>query len=237
VVDVRSPSELPAAKGKVTVQEPTRAERSIARRAAESRATVPDLELHAEIDMSAGVRRQTADRISTTGVLLKACALALRAEPRANAAYRDERFELYSRVNVGVAVETGGAYAIATLFDADGKSLTEITAELDAIRERGRSGALTPPELSGATATLYNLGALGIASSTAVINPPHAVALAAGAIREVPVVRDGDVVPGLTMMLTLICDHRILYGPRAAGFLARIKALLERPGELEHRDR
>jgi pyruvate dehydrogenase E2 component (dihydrolipoamide acetyltransferase) len=231
VVDPRIAPGIPTgagAKGEVRIEEPTRIERSLARRTAESRATVPDLELRADVDMELHRSR----RGSLSALLVKACALALRAEPRANAAYRDGRYELYSRVNVGVAVPTDTAYVIATLFDADGKSLSEIATELEALRARARTGELTPPELSGATITLYDLSASGVTSASPVINPPHAAALAAGAIREVPVVREGAVVPGLTMSLTLACDHRVLYGPRAAEFLARITALLEAPGEL-----
>ena len=123
---------------------------------------------------------------SLDAVLARACALALRQVPRANGAYRDGRFELYSRVNVGVTVDTPEGYVAVTLFDADRKSAIELEAELERLSARARSGELTPPELSGATFTLTNLGRYGVAGATAVIVPPHAAALAAGAVRAAP---------------------------------------------------
>jgi pyruvate dehydrogenase E2 component (dihydrolipoamide acetyltransferase) len=199
------------------VQEPDRSERMIARRSAEARATIPDLELSAEVD----VEPSTA----STACLVRACALALREVPRANGAYRDGRFELYSRINVGVIVASEECYVIPTVFDADRKSLSELTAEIAKLTER--AGELSPPELAGATFTLSNPGALGVASATPVVIAPQAAALAAGAVREVPVIRDGALVPGHSMTLTLACDHRILYGAQAARFLTAVKARLE----------
>jgi pyruvate dehydrogenase E2 component (dihydrolipoamide acetyltransferase) len=147
--------------------------------------------------------------------------------PRANGAYRDGRFELYSRVNVGVVMQTGDAYLIPTVFDADQKSLAALSDEIETLCVRARDGVLTQPALSGATFTLSNVGAEGVVRSTLVTNPPQAAAIAAGAIQEVPVVRDGAVVPGHRMTVTLACDHRILYGRQAARFLAAVKSALE----------
>jgi pyruvate dehydrogenase E2 component (dihydrolipoamide acetyltransferase) len=111
------------------------------------------------------------------------------------------------------------------VLDADRKSLAQLDEEIARLTER--AAELSPPELAGATFTLSYPGALGVASSTPVIVPPQAAALAAGAVRAVAVVRDGAIVPGHAMTITLACDHRILYGSRAARFLTRIKALLE----------
>ncbi len=193
-------------RGETTVVEPSRAERTIARRAAESRATVPHLELGIEVDV---------DDPSPAAVVA-ACGRALRAHPRANAAYRDGRFELYSRVNVAVPVATGDAYVLATVFDADAKSEEELATELAGFAER----TLAPPELSGATFSLWP--ADGVSSASPAIVPPHAAALGAGQPQVRPVVRDGAIVPGRLMMLTLACDHRILYGAEATAFLAAI---------------
>ena len=162
-------------------------------------------------------------------MVVKACALALREFPRANGAYRDGRFELYSRVNVGVAVAARDALVVPTVFDADQKGLGQIAAESRALAERVRSGEITPPELSGATFTVSNLGMFGIDSFAAVINSPQAAILAVGRIAERPAVRDGKIVPAQLMSLTLACDHRILYGAEGARFLARVRELLEEP--------
>jgi pyruvate dehydrogenase E2 component (dihydrolipoamide acetyltransferase) len=226
------------AKGEARIEEPSRAERLIGRRAAESRATVPDFELSTVVDMSATVaarrelRAAAAAAPSLTAVVVRACALALREHPRANGAYRDGHFELHARVNVGVAIMTGDAFAVPTVPDADTKSALEITSELRSLAERVSAETITSPELAGATFTLSNLGVLGVSSFSPPVPPPQAAILAVGAVREVPIVRGGDIVVGHEMNLTLTCDHRILYGTRAAEFLARIRALLERPQEL-----
>ena len=137
--------------------------------------------------------------------------------PRANGAYRDGKFELYSRVNVGVAVAAHDALVVPTVFDADRKSLGEIARETRQLAAKVRDGTITPPELSGGTFTVSNLGMYGVTSFTAVINPPQAAILAVGSVAERAVVRDGEIVARHTMDVTLACDHRILYGADAAG--------------------
>jgi pyruvate dehydrogenase E2 component (dihydrolipoamide acetyltransferase) len=202
---------------------------------AESRATVPDFTLQTEIDMERCVEararmKQLADPApSYNDFVVKACAIALREFPRANGSYRDARFELHSRVNVGVAVAAENALVVPTVFDADRKGLATIAAETRALVERVRAGVVTPPELAGGTFTISNLGMYGVTNFSAVINPPQAAILAVGAMVQRPVVRDGQVVVRHTMQVTLACDHRILYGADAAQFLARIRALLEEP--------
>ena len=206
-------------KGTVEIVEPTRAERTIARRAAESRATVPDLTLAVDVNMTAALALTDDRPASLTALLVRAAALALRAHPRANAAYRDGRFELYSRVNAGVVVAPGEA---ATVLDADQKTLEALTAEIDDLERR--ASELTSPELSGAT---FTLSRYSVTRAEAVITPPHAVAFAAGEVREVAVVQDGSVKAAPLLTLTLACDHRILYGEHAAAVLAEIRRLLE----------
>jgi pyruvate dehydrogenase E2 component (dihydrolipoamide acetyltransferase) len=243
----RAPQPEPAApavtpargnKGAVTIQQLTRTQIQIAQRMAESKATVPDFTLHAEVDMeqAVGLRDQlrkaarAGDIVpSYNDLVIKACGLALREHPRANAAYRDGAFELYERVNVGVAVAAEDSLIVPTVFDADGKSLLDIAREARTLADRVRQRVITPAELSGATFTVSNLGMYGVASFAAIINPPQAAILAVGELREVPVVRDGHVVPGSRMSLVLTCDHRILYGAPAAEFLARVRQLLEQP--------
>jgi pyruvate dehydrogenase E2 component (dihydrolipoamide acetyltransferase) len=226
------------AKGSVSYEDPSKLQSTVARRMAESKATAPHFYLRAEVDMSRAVHGRALLKGSAVegdvvpsfnDMVVKACALALREHPRANGAYRDGRFELYSRVNVGVAVAARGALVVPTVFDADRKGLRQIAIESRELAQRVRDGQITPPELSGATFTVSNLGMFGIDSFSAVINPPQAAILAVGAIAERPVVHDGELTTAHLMTVDLACDHRILYGAPAAEFLARIKALLEEP--------
>jgi len=226
------------AKGQVSFEELSKLQSTISRRMAESKATAPHFYLEAEVDMSRLVEARAQIKAaakegdvvpSFNDMVVKACALALREHPRANGAYRDGRFELYSRVNVGVAVAARDALVVPTIFDADRKNLRQIATDSRALAQRVRDGQITPPELSGATFTVSNLGMFGIDSFAAVINPPQAAILAVGAITERPVVRDGSIGTAHLMRVNLACDHRILYGAPAAEFLARIRALLEEP--------
>jgi pyruvate dehydrogenase E2 component (dihydrolipoamide acetyltransferase) len=226
------------AKGEVTVQEPNKLQQTVARRMAESKATAPHFYLTAEIDMSAAVEaRGRLKEVAAEGdvvpsfndMIVKACAIGLREYPKANGAYRDGRFELYSRVNIGVAVAAPGALVVPTVFDADKKGLREIASDARALAAKVRDGSITPPELSGGTFAVSNLGMFGIDEFSAVINTPQAGILAVGAIKERPAVRNGQIVPAHLMNVTLACDHRILYGAEGAEFLARVRALLEEP--------
>ncbi len=221
-----APAQTSGLKGETQIVEPSRAERAMVRRAAEARATVPDLELDAEVDMAGCVALRREQGCSITAILVRACALALRDVPRANAAYRDGRFELYSRVNIGVTVETQEGFVVPTVIDADRKSLVELADEIDTLASRAHAGALSAPEFSGATFTLSDLSAHGVARWSTLVNPPQAAALTAGAIQATPTLREGTIVPGETMIVTLGCDHRILYGAGAARFLTRIQTLL-----------
>jgi pyruvate dehydrogenase E2 component (dihydrolipoamide acetyltransferase) len=214
------------AKGETRIEQPTAAERAIARRAAEARATVPDLELRADVEMAPALALRDSHGHSISAILMRACALALKAVPRANGAYRDGRFELYSRVNVGIVVADEHCYLIPTVFDADQKSLGELTEEIERLAAAARAGGLPPPAYGGATFTLSDVGALGVPAASIVVSSPQAAALAAGAIRAAPVVRDGAIVPGQLMTITLACDHRILYGAQAARLLIEITAAL-----------
>jgi pyruvate dehydrogenase E2 component (dihydrolipoamide acetyltransferase) len=224
-------------RGDVTHQDLTRLQQTVARRMAESKATAPDFVLNVEVDMEEAVEFRKQLKVaagddpapSFNDFVIKASALALRDVPRANGAYRDGKFELYSRVNVGVAVAGQDALVVPTVFDADTKSLGQIARESRAVAQRVRAGAVTPPELSSGTFTVSNLGMFGIKRFVAVINPPQAAILAVGALDPRPVVRDGEVTVRSIMELTLSCDHRILYGADAAEFLAKIREYLEQP--------
>jgi pyruvate dehydrogenase E2 component (dihydrolipoamide acetyltransferase) len=217
------------AKGETRIEEPTAAERAIARRAAEARATVPDLELRADVDVAAALTLRDSRGCSIPAILVRAAARALRAVPRANGAYRDGRFELYSRVNIGIVVADEHSYLIPTVFDADQKPLAQLSEEIERLTTAARGGELSPPAYSGATFTLWDAGALGVPASTIVVASPQAAALAAGSIRPAPVVRDGALAAGQLMTVTLACDHRILYGAQAARFLTEITKALTAP--------
>ncbi|HWJ51313.1 MAG TPA: dihydrolipoamide acetyltransferase family protein [Solirubrobacteraceae bacterium] len=239
------------AKGETSTVELSRTQQTIARRMAESKATIPDFSLQMDVDMEECAKlRSELKRLSHpdapplpgaaapavvptyNDMIVKACALALREHPRANGSYRDGRLQLHSRVNVGVAVAADEALVVPTVFDAEEKSLGEIARETRALAERVRAGTITPPELGGGTFTVSNLGMFGVRSFTAIVNPPQAAILSVGSLERRAVVRDGEIVVRHTMTLTLVCDHRILYGADAAQFLARVRELLQTPSAL-----
>jgi pyruvate dehydrogenase E2 component (dihydrolipoamide acetyltransferase) len=227
------------AKGETETVELTKLQQTVARRMAESKATAPHFYLEAEVDMTAAVTgRARLKEMAREGeavptyndMVVKACALALREFPRANGAYRDGRIELHSRINVGVAVAAREALVVPTVFDADRKGLAQIAAETRALAQRVRDGDITPPELSGGTFTVSNLGMYGISNFAAVINPPQAGILAVGELKATPVVTEsGEIEPRQMMGVNLACDHRILYGADGALFLKRVRELLTDP--------
>jgi pyruvate dehydrogenase E2 component (dihydrolipoamide acetyltransferase) len=226
------------AKGQVEYVELTKLQQVVSRRMSESKAVAPHFYLTTEVDMSAAVAaRARIKEISDEGevvpsfndMVVKACAIALKKFPRANGAYKDGRFELYSRINVGIAVAANDALVVPTIFDADKKGLREIAADARSLAGKVRDGGITPPELSGGTFSVSNLGMYGIKSFGAIVNSPQAGILAVGEIADRPVVKDGQVVPGKLMEMTLSCDHRILYGADGAEFLAEIKRILQEP--------
>jgi pyruvate dehydrogenase E2 component (dihydrolipoamide acetyltransferase) len=187
------------------VVEPTQAETAHARRVAEAKATVPHVYFEAE----------AAAQAAPAAELVLAAAGALREFPRINASYRDAAFELHSRINIGIAVTAGGSLVYPTIQDADQKAVDEIANEIAQLAERARGGVITQPELSGATFSVADLGPLGISRADLVVNRGQAAILAAGT-------RDGG-----TTSLSLACDNRIVQAPDAAGFLGRVKVLLE----------
>ena len=227
------------AKGQVEIVELTKLQQVVSRRMSESKATAPHFYLTAEVDMGAAVAARARIKASLAAegevvpsfndMVVKACGIALKRFPRANGAYKDGRFELYSRINVGIAVAAEDALVVPTIFDADKKGLREIAGDARALAGKVRDGSITPPELSGGTFSVSNLGMYGVSSFEAIVNSPQAGILAVGAIADKPVVKSGEVVPGKLMNITLSCDHRILYGADGAEFLAEVKRLLEEP--------
>jgi pyruvate dehydrogenase E2 component (dihydrolipoamide acetyltransferase) len=214
-------------KGEITVTELDRQERTLARRSAESRATVPTVEYSNIVDVGELLRRETEIGCGITAAVIAAAAHALRTIPRVNGSYRDGRYELYPRVNVGVTLISESLYVTPTIFDADAKSAIEIGSELGGFYTRAREIELHPSELTGATFTVVDSSEYDIVAVTPLILPPQAGALAFGPIRDVPVLHDGRVVAGSTMQLSLAVDHRIVYGHHAAAFLEEVKSFLE----------
>jgi pyruvate dehydrogenase E2 component (dihydrolipoamide acetyltransferase) len=232
-----SPADSAGAKGEATRHDLSTIQRTVARRMAESRATVPDIELRSEVDMTAAVAlreqlRARPDLVlpSLNDLIVKAAALALREFPRVNGAYRDAQFETYTRVNIGIAVAGEDSLVVPIVFDADTKSLDEVAQTTRALAARVRDGSISPGDLAGGTFSISNLGMFGIDSFSAVINPPQAAILAVGALRRRPVViESGEIAARETVQLTLACDHRIVYGVEGARFMTRLRELLERP--------
>jgi pyruvate dehydrogenase E2 component (dihydrolipoamide acetyltransferase) len=242
--------DVSALKGETTVLEGSRMQRAIARRMAESKATIPDFTLSMDVEMEACVRlRAQLKRLFETAsanpaggapapaptfndMVIKACALALREHPRVNGSYRDGAMRLHSRINIGVAVATDEGLVVPTIFDAEVKSLGEISAQARTLAERVRSATITPPELAGGTFTVSNLGMYGVDRFTAIINPPQVAILAVGSVKQRAIVHEGELSACHVTTLTLVCDHRALYGADAARFLARVAELLETPAAL-----
>jgi pyruvate dehydrogenase E2 component (dihydrolipoamide acetyltransferase) len=231
-----SPLSTPA-KGAVATDPLSRVQHTVARRMAESRATVPDfaIDMHVDADALVALRAQLERDLpdeappSFNDFVVKACARALRLHPRVNGAYRDATVERYGRVNVGVAVAAGDALVVPVVADADVKAIGAVARETRRLAERARAGELTPPELAGGTFTVSNLGMFGVTRFEAVVNAPQAAILAVGALERRPVVRGDELRAGHAMTLTLCSDHRVLYGADAAAFLADIRAGLEQP--------
>jgi pyruvate dehydrogenase E2 component (dihydrolipoamide acetyltransferase) len=224
-------------RGEVTVVELTPTQATIARRMAHSAATIPVFTVAADADVSQIVAQRQVARQRAEGhapslndFVVKAAALALREFPRFNASWVDEHLELYSRVNVGVAVAIDDALLVPVITDADTRGLNEIAAETRRLVEAARQRTLRPEELQDATFTVSNLGMFGVRSFTAIVDAPQVAILAVGGMRREP--RE-DTAAGLAfrdvMTLTLSCDHRVVYGADGARFLSRLRELLEQP--------
>ncbi|MGX6448876.1 dihydrolipoamide acetyltransferase family protein, partial [Patulibacter sp. S7RM1-6] len=223
-------------RGAVTVVVPTRVQGVIARRMTEAQTTIPDFQVRTEADVTAllalrgELRAQTGSAPSVNDFVIRACGLALRAHPEANAAYVDGAWHRYERVNVGMAVAGDGTLVVPTVFDADRRSVTEIARDTRALAEKVREGRIGPAELDGGTFTVSNLGMFGVTSFTAVVNPGQAAILAVGtAVERVTLDEAGAPRARRTMELSLSCDHRILYGADAARLVAAIRERLEAP--------
>jgi pyruvate dehydrogenase E2 component (dihydrolipoamide acetyltransferase) len=209
--------------------------KTIARRLSESKFSSPHYYETIEIDMGAvwDARKKLNEisetKISFNDIVVKACATALRQHPDINSSWQGDKIIEHGDVNIAVAVGIDEGLVTPVIDNTDQKGLQQIAAEGRSLAEKARNRDLQPEEMEGSTFTVSNLGMFGIEEFTAIINPPNACILAVGAIREVPVVEDGEVVPGKRMKVTLSSDHRIVDGVSAAKFLNTLKSLLENP--------
>lgn len=215
--------------------------KTIARRLSESKYSSPHFYLTADVDMERAVafrkqinevaEQQGQSKISFNDLITKASAIALRRHPAVNASYLEDEgvVRYHEDVHVAVAVAIDEGLLTPVIRDADRKGLSEIAAETRDLATRARDRQLEPSDWEGSTFSTSNLGMFGIEEFTAIINPPNSCILAIGAIRDVPVVKDGEVVPGKRMKLTLSCDHRLVDGATGAEFLTTVRSLLEEP--------
>jgi pyruvate dehydrogenase E2 component (dihydrolipoamide acetyltransferase) len=160
---------------------------------------------------------------------MKGVALALKQHPAVNSSWLGDKIRINHHVNIGVAVAVEDGLLVPVVRFADTKSLSQIAAEVKEFAQKAKNKKLQPADWEGSTFTISNLGMFGIDDFTAIINPPDACILAVGAIQQVPVVRNGAVVPGNIMKLTLTCDHRVVDGATGSAFLQTLKGLLEEP--------
>jgi pyruvate dehydrogenase E2 component (dihydrolipoamide acetyltransferase) len=208
--------------------------RTIARRLVQSKGPVPHFYLTIDVAMDRvwdayKALRDQKSSISINDIIVKATALALRQHPEINASFAGDHLTLYSRVHIGMAVALDDGLITPVLRDADLKPLEEISEEARTLVERARAHKLQPNEYTGATFSISNLGMMGIDEFSAIINPPEAAILAVGAVRQVPVVVDGNLTVGWRMKMTLSVDHRVADGASGARFLQTLRTFLEHP--------
>ncbi len=207
----------------------------IAKRLSESLFTAPHFYLTMQIDMDAAVAGRakinefSPVKVSFNDMVLKACAIALKQHPAVNSSWLGDKIRTNHHVNIGVAVAVEDGLLVPVVRFADGKSLSTISGEVKEFAKKAKDKKLQPADWEGSTFTISNLGMFGIDEFTAIINPPDACILAVGGISQVPVVKNGQVVPGNIMKVTLSCDHRVVDGATGAAFLQTLKNLLEEP--------
>jgi pyruvate dehydrogenase E2 component (dihydrolipoamide acetyltransferase) len=209
--------------------------KTIARRLAESKFSAPHFYLTISVDMSNAINARTAineiaeNKVSFNDFVIKASALALKKHPNINSSWMGDFIRKYDYVNIGVAVAVEEGLLVPVVNNADLKSLSQISSEVRVLAGKAKDKKLQPSEMEANTFTISNLGMFGIEEFTAIINPPDACILAVGAINDTPIVKDGNIVVGKIMKLTLSCDHRVVDGASGAAFLNTLKGFLENP--------
>ncbi len=209
--------------------------KTIARRLAESKFSAPHFYLKMEVEMSnaiaarKAINEASAVKISFNDMVVKAAAIALRSNPKINSSWLGDKIRYNQHINIGVAMAVEDGLLVPVVRFADNKSLSQIAAELKTYSQKAKDKKLQPADWEGNTFTISNLGMYGIDDFTAIINPPDACILAVGGIKETAVVKNGQLVAGNIMKLTLSCDHRVVDGATGAAFLQTLKNLLEQP--------
>ena len=235
-----APAPIPQYIGeeKFTEKPVSQMRKVIAKRLSESLFTAPHFYLTMSIDMDkaiearARINEYAPSKISFNDLVLKATAIALKQHPVVNSSWLGDKIRYNEHVNIGVAVAVEDGLLVPVVRFADGKSLTHISAEVKDFAQKAKSKKLQPSDWEGSTFTISNLGMFGIDEFTAIINTPDSCILAVGGISQVPVVKNGAVVPGNVMKVTLSCDHRTVDGASGSAFLQTLKALLEEPVRL-----
>ena len=209
--------------------------KTIARRLAESKFTAPHYYLTIEVDMTGAMQSRSTinsmpeTKVSFNDMVIKACAMALKKHPKVNSQWKDEATLIHHHVHMGVAVAVEDGLVVPVLKFADQLSLTQIGAGVRDVAGRAKTKKLQPAEMEGSTFTVSNLGMFGISEFTSIINQPNSAILSVGAIEEKPVVKNGQIVVGNTMKVTLACDHRTVDGATGAQFLQTLRQYLENP--------
>ena len=209
--------------------------KTISKRLAESKFTAPHFYLTMEINMDNCIEgrkkiNETSEiKISFNDIILKACAVALRKHPMVNSSFLTDKIRINHHVHIGVAVAVDEGLLVPVIRFADNKSLSHISAEVKSLATKAKTKQLQPSEWEGNTFTISNLGMFGIEEFTAIINPNDSCILAVGGIKNTPIIKNGEIVPGNIMKVTLSCDHRIVDGALGAAFLQTLKELVEDP--------
>ena len=209
--------------------------KTIARRLAESKFTSPhfyettDIDMKNVVDIRSRLNEVSDVKISFNDLVVKACAVALRRHPGVNSSWMGDVIRKHGSIHIAMAVAIEDGLVTPVIRNVDQKGLSQISRESKELAQKARDRKLQPEEWEGSTFSVSNLGMFGIEEFTAIINPPNSCILAVGAIRDVPVVENGEVVPGKRMKVTLSSDHRIVDGAMAAEFLSTLKKLLEDP--------
>lgn len=212
--------------------------KTIARRLSESKNTAPHFYLTMEIDMDKAMEARKSinayaeSKISFNDLVVKAAAIALRKHPAVNSSWLGDKIRYNRDINIGVAVAVEDGLMVPVIRATDHKSLSQLNEEIRTLADKAKSRKLSTEEMQGNTFTISNLGMFGIDEFTAIINPPDACILAVGGIITKPVVKDGQIVVGNTMKVTLSCDHRVVDGATGAKFLQTLRDLLEDPVRL-----
>ena len=209
--------------------------KAIAKRLSDSKFSAPHyyLNIECEMDNMISFRKQFVNtqniKISFNDIIAKAVSLSLARHPKVNSRWYDEKIVFYDHVHLGVAVAIEDGLIVPVVKYANSKDLPEINSEIKDFAERAKNKKLTPSEIEGSTFTISNLGMFGIESFTSIINQPNSAILSVGAIIEKPIVKNGDIVVGNTMKLTLACDHRTVDGATGSLFLKTLKEYIENP--------